>query len=106
MPPVSGRPNPEHSHGHKSAHARANNSKKLDGQKPKRNKDGRPKGSPNKIAADVNMQAFSEAGGADYLRKISKTHPQVFCTLLGKILPAQTQISGDPNNPLQTINRI
>jgi len=24
----------------------------------------------------------------------------VFCTLLGKILPQQTQISGDPSNPL------
>jgi hypothetical protein len=32
-------------------------------------------------------------------------HPQVFCALLGKILPMQTQISGDPNNPL-TIKRI
>jgi len=69
---------------------------------------GRKKGVPNKLTADVKaaiMQAFCEAGGAEYQRKISKSHPQVFCTLLGKILPAQTQISGDPSNPL-TINRI
>ena len=52
------------------------------------------------------MEAFSMVGGAEYLRRISRTHPQVFCALLGKILPAQTQISGDPANPLQTINRI
>ena len=31
------------------------------------------------------MQAFCEAGGAEYLRKISKSHPQMFCALLGKI---------------------
>jgi len=64
---------------------------------------GRKKGVPNKLTADVKaaiMQAFCEAGGAEYLRKISKSHPQVFCALLDKILPQQTQISGDPSNPL------
>ena len=52
------------------------------------------------------MEAFCEAGGAEYLGKISKSHPQVFCTLLGKILPPQTQISGDPSSPIQTIKRV
>jgi len=64
---------------------------------------GRKKGVPNKLTADVKaaiMQAFCEAGGAEYQRKISKSHPQVFCTLLGKILPQQTQIFGDSSNPL------
>jgi len=49
---------------------------------------GRKKGVPNKLTADVKaaiMQAFCEAGGAEYLRKISKSHPQMFCALLGKI---------------------
>src|SRR5262245_4888481 len=36
---------------------------------------GRKKGTPNKLTADVKaaiMEAFCEAGGAEYLRKISK----------------------------------
>jgi hypothetical protein len=52
------------------------------------------------------MAAFSEVGGAEYLRKIARTHPQVFCALLGKVLPTQTQISGDAANPVQTVNRV
>jgi len=74
----------------------------------RRNGSSRKKGTPNKITADARaaiMAAFSDVGGSDYLRLIAVSHPQVFCSLLGKILPTQTQISGDPNNPL-TINRI
>jgi len=50
------------------------------------------------------MEAFKEADGAEYLRRISRTHPQVFCALLGKILPRQ--VAADPSNPLKTIDRI
>src|SRR5262249_54061605 len=69
----------------------------------RRNGSGRKKGTPNKLTTDVKaaiMEAFCEARGAGYLRKIAKSHPQVFCALLGKILPPQTQISGEPSNPL------
>src|SRR5262245_65105909 len=72
-----------------------NNARKLTRGKHggRRSGAGRKKGVPNKLTADVKaaiMEAFCEAGGAEYLRKISKTHPQVFCTLIGKILPQQT----------------
>jgi hypothetical protein len=35
------------------------------------------------------MLAFDEAGGVAYLTKVAAEHPQVFCTLLGKVLPMQ-----------------
>ena len=64
---------------------------------------GRKKDTPNKITSDLKaaiLEAFCEAGGVTYLRKIAKSKPQVFCALLGKILPPQTQISAEPSNPL------
>ena len=57
---------------------------------------GRKKGVPNKLTANVKaaiMAAFAAAGGKDYLVKVAKTDPRTFCTLLGKLLPAQ--VTGD-----------
>lgn len=62
---------------------------------------GRPKGSPNKIGADVKamiLEALGEAGGAQYLLKQAQTNPNAFLTLVGKVLPMTVQ--GDPENPL------
>lgn len=62
---------------------------------------GRPKGSSNKITRDIKeaiLHAFEKVGGASYLETVAKDNPQVFCTLLGKILP--TQIAGDPDSPV------
>lgn len=67
---------------------------------------GRNKGTPNKITKDVReaiLGAFDEVGGQAYLAKVANDIPQVFCTLLGKVLP--TQITGDPDNPLQVVER-
>lgn len=60
---------------------------------------GRPKGSANKITKDIReaiSQAFDKAGGVDYLVGLSKTNPQAFTALLGKIVPSELKadISG------------
>ncbi len=51
---------------------------------------GRPKGVPNKITADLKamiLKALSDAGGVEYLRRVAKKNPGAFLTLLGKVLP-------------------
>lgn len=58
---------------------------------------GRVKGTPNKLTADIRSAietAFHQVGGAEYLERIAKTEPAVFCGLLGKVLPTQLQHSG------------
>lgn len=66
---------------------------------------GRKKGSLNKTTADVKeaiVRAFHKAGGARYLAKLSRTHPHVFCTLVGKIIPAEVkaEITGKDGGPI------
>ena len=58
---------------------------------------GRPKGVKNKLTASVKeaiMKAFEEVGGADYLANVAKDDPRTFCTLLGKIIPSDINLSG------------
>ena len=79
-----------------SATLAVNNPKKAAGLAPKRNRGGRPKGSPNKITADIKaaiMAAFGDVGGKDYLRSLATSDARTFCALLGKILP--TEVAGD-----------
>jgi hypothetical protein len=62
---------------------------------------GRPKGTPNKLTADVKaaiIEAFERAGGASYLLKIAESDPRTFCALLGKVLPMQ--VTGEDGRPL------
>lgn len=59
---------------------------------------GRPKGVPNKLTSDVKaaiLAAFEKAGGVAYLAKQAEENPQAFMTLLGKVLPTQTQLTGE-----------
>lgn len=72
---------------------------------------GRPKGSPNKITADLKraiLEAAEAAGGeggtVGYLTAQANANPAAFLTLIGKVLP--TTLAGDPDNPLTTITRI
>jgi hypothetical protein len=56
---------------------------------------GRPKGTPNKITADLRaaiMQAFENVDGSDYLTKQALENPNAFVTLLRALLP--TALSG------------
>jgi len=62
---------------------------------------GRPKGSQNKLTADVKamiLAALDKAGGADYLLLQAQTNPNAFLTLVGKVLPMT--VAGDPANPV------
>lgn len=60
---------------------------------------GRPKGSPNKVSAQLKemvLQALDKAGGVDYLvRQAKKKNPAPFMALLGKVLPLT--VTGDLN---------
>ena len=54
-------------------------------------------GSRNKITEEVRvalLKAFHAVGEADYLEEVARTHPAVFCALLGKILPTEMATDG------------
>lgn len=62
---------------------------------------GRPKGSPNKINAelkDMIMTALREVGGIEYLKLQANENAKTFLLLLGRVLPLQ--VSGDPEQPI------
>jgi hypothetical protein len=77
-----------------------------------RNGAGRPKGlpktgggsrlgKPNKNTGaikDMILEALSQSGGVEYLKKQAKENPGPFMQLLGKIMP--TQITGANNGPV------
>lgn len=53
---------------------------------------GRAKGVPNKVTKqlkDMILGALDDAGGQEYLVKQAMDNPNVFCALVGKILPMQ-----------------
>ena len=73
--------------------------------KPRPKGAGRKRGTPNKATADVKeaiLEAFGRLGGPDYLEKIGKSHPHVYCTLLGKIVPTEVkaELTGAGGGPL------
>ena len=61
---------------------------------------GRPKGSKNKLTADVKaciLEAFHAGGGAKWLQKQMTSNPVAFMTLLGKVMPMQLEdTEGNP----------
>ncbi len=65
---------------------------------------GRPPGSSNKITRDIKeaiLHAFENVGGASYLEGVARENPQVFCALLGKVLP--TQVTGADGGDLRIV---
>ena len=61
---------------------------------------GRKQGSRNKVTQGLKEAieaAFTELGGKDWLVKLAKSDPAVFCALLGKLLPKQLEHSGELN---------
>jgi len=71
---------------------------KMSGRGGKRQGAGRKRGVPNKLTAHIREaveNAFVEVGGENYLVKIAKEDPRIFCTLLGKILPTQVEAKAE-----------
>jgi hypothetical protein len=71
---------------------------------------GRPKGSPNKITADLKRAileaaeaAGDEGGTAGYLTRQARENPASFMTLLGKVLPMQVTGEGGGEIIFRTI---
>lgn len=65
---------------------------------------GRQKGTPNKDVANIRQMiedALEMAGGAEYLRRQSGENPAAFMSLVGRILPKETTISGPDGGPVQ-----
>ena len=70
---------------------------------------GRKAGTPNKITGqlkDMILGALQAKGGTAYLTKVAGEHPQVFCALLGRVLPIQQEHSGKDGAPLTVIQRL
>lgn len=66
------------------------------GSKPGERRGGRQKGTPNRITASIReaiTQAFDLAGGTEYLVRVAKENPAVFCTLIGKVIPAHVELT-------------
>lgn len=68
---------------------------------------GRKKGSRNKttvLLKDAVLMAAEGAGGKEglvgYLKRQAKDNPGPFMTLLGKIIPTQTQVTGPTGGPV------
>jgi hypothetical protein len=60
---------------------------------------GRPKGSANKVQADVKamiLGALEQAGGQQYLAEQAEANPAAFMGLVGKVLPkdVRAEVSG------------
>ena len=68
---------------------------------------GRPKGTPNRLTADVRamiLAALDKAGGIDYLVAQSERNPAAFLTLVGKVLPLQ--MTGANDGPVMIITGV
>ena len=65
---------------------------------------GRKKGVPNKTTAELRsmiMSSLEAVGGEDYLRAQALENPQAYMSLIGKILPKETTLSGPDGGPVQ-----
>jgi len=79
------------------------------GAKPGERRGGRQKGTPNKMTRTIKAaieEAFTKAGGADYLARMANEQPAAFMTLLGKVLPTQLEHTGKDGEAIQIEQKI
>lgn len=65
---------------------------------------GRKKGVPNKINADLRnmiLESLELAGGRDYLRRQATENPSAYMSLVGKVIPKESILSGPDGGPVQ-----
>jgi hypothetical protein len=68
---------------------------------------GRPKGTPNRLTADVRamiLAALDKVGGVDYLVAQAERNPSAFLTLVGKVLPLQ--MTGTNDGPVMIVTGV
>lgn len=66
------------------------------GSKPGERRGGRKTGTPNKLTASIKAAieaSFDQVGGAKYLARMAMEQPAAYMTLLGKVLPTQTDLT-------------
>ena len=67
---------------------------------------GRKAGTPNRMTSQVReaiLRAFDQVGGEDYLVKVAQDDPKTFCTLLGRLIPAEVRAgigANDSDGPI------
>ena len=70
---------------------------------------GRRPGSPNKHTRNVRealvraLEATAEDGGEEFFAGLRDSDPKTFASLVGKLIPNQTHISGDEGGPVLVI---
>lgn len=67
------------------------------------NSKGRPKGSKNRVTADIRKmidESLDMAGGAKYLAEQANLNPQAYLSLIGKALPRDYNLGGQEDNPI------
>lgn len=67
---------------------------------------GRKAGTPNRMTREVReaiLRAFEKVGGEDYLVRVARNDPKTFCTLLGKLVPAEVRAAVEPDRPVVAI---
>jgi len=72
-------------------------------------KAGRPKGSPNKVPANIRrmvLEALDKEGGVQYLQRQANENPTAFMGLLSKILPSQIQAEVTHTHKVLEVNMI
>ena len=65
---------------------------------------GRAKGTCNGDVAKLRgliLNALDKAGGEEYLYQQSIENPAQFLTLIGKVLPKDVNVGGQPDNPVE-----
>lgn len=64
---------------------------------------GRPKGSANRVTADLRTlitESLTVAGGVKYLADQAVINPQAYLSLIGKALPRDYNLGGQDSNPV------
>ena len=70
---------------------------------------GRKAGVPNKTTRAVKdammraLEATAEDGGEEFFASLRDSDPKTFATLVGKLIPTQTHVSGDDGGPVVVI---